>query len=343
MDLAQLQEWLMPLGIFAGSFFVGLIFEWIIIKTFIAMTKNTRWKWDDVIAESFSHAFIIWFMVVGVFIAKDMSPMDADTSLLVGKIAWAFALFMAVLVLSRLTYGFIRLATVSFAGSMPSGTLLPNTGRVLVLIVGIVFILNNFGFDIAMILGTLGIGGLAAALAFQDTLSNLFSGFQMLAARKVRTGDFIELGSGEIGYVTDISWRETTLRDFNNNLIIIPNSRVATSIVTNFNLPISDIYVEIVCGVGYDSDLRKVEEVTREVAEQTYREVFEEDPLGISFMYLEFGDSSINWKTKVLVKEFGSRMKFQHPFIINLHERYKQEGIDIPFPIRTVYQGNAGS
>jgi small-conductance mechanosensitive channel len=340
MDLESLQLWLIPAAIFIGSFFLGIIFEWIIIKTFVRMTRNTRWKWDDVIADSFRHAFVIWILMLGVVVAKEYAPVGDQTAQYIDRIATGFTLFMVVIVASRLAYGFIRLATNSFSGVMPSGTLLPNTARVLVIVVGVVFIMNNFGFDIAMLLGTLGIGGLAAALAFQDTLSNLFSGFQMLATRKVRTGDFIKLSGGEIGYVTDISWRETTLRDFNNNLIIIPNSVVASSIVTNYNLPMSDIYVELECGVSYSSDLEKVEEVTRDVAAETYKKVFQRDPDTISFFYLGFGDSAINFKLKVLVKAFGERMKMQHPLIINLHKRFNQEGIDIPFPIRTVYQYN---
>lgn len=342
MSFEFIEQWWLPVTIVVGSFFTGIIFEWIIIKAFKQFTKRTSWKWDDVIGAAFSHAFIIWIFMIGVTVAREISPLQPQTNTYIytGRIAWAISLFMAVLVLSRLAYGYIKLATESFNDTMPSGTLLPNTGRVIVMIVGVVFILNNFGFDIAMILGTLGIGGLAAALAFQDTLSNLFSGFQMLATRKVRTGDFIQLSSGEIGFVTDISWRETTLRDFNNNLIIIPNSAVATAVVTNFNLPINDIYVELECGVSYDSDLEKVEAVTREVAEQTYKDVFDSEPMGISFFYLNFGDSSINFKLKVLVAAFGERIKLQHPLIINLHKRFKQEGIDIPFPIRTLYHAN---
>jgi small-conductance mechanosensitive channel len=340
MSLEYWQQWILPISIIVGSFFVGLIFEWIIIKTFIRLTRNTRWKWDDVIAKSFQHAFIIWFLMIGITVAREFAPLSERVDLYTGKVTWAISLFVFVLVASRLAYGLIKIATDSLSGAMPSGTLLPNTARVVVMIVGIVFILNNFGFDIAMLLGTLGIGGLAAALAFQDTLSNLFSGFQMLASRKVRTGDFIELDNGKIGFVTDISWRETTLRDFNNNLIIVPNSTVSSSIVTNFNLPMNNIYVELTCGVSYDSDLEKVERVTREVAAETFRSLFEKDPEPITFFFMEFADSAITFKLKILVEEFGHRIKLKHPLMINLHKRFKQEGIDIPFPIRTLYHKN---
>ena len=94
-----------------------------------------------------------------------------------------------------------------------------------------------FEVDIRAILAALGVGGLAVALALQDTLSNLFAGFYVSVARQIRIGDFVKIDAGQSGYVQDIGWRSTTLRELGGSLIFIPNNKLAQSIVTNYHLP----------------------------------------------------------------------------------------------------------
>jgi small-conductance mechanosensitive channel len=337
INLEQLMPWLISAGIVLVSFIVGLIFEWVVIKSFIRLTRDTKWKWDDILAIAFKKMFMLWITIAGFYIATIYAPMSLEVEAVIFKVLGALATFVGVLVVARVVHGLILLGTSSFDSTLPSGSLIPNAARLVIIIVGIVFILSDLGIDIAPVIGALGIGGLAAALAFKDTLENLFSGFQLLATRKVRPGDYVQLGSGEIGFVTNISWRETTIRDFTNNLIIVPNSRVSQSIITNFNLPFNDIYVELTCGVSYDSDLELVEKIAVETAKDVYKEVMgKELEDGPSFFYLGFGDSAIDFKIKVLVPEFGDRMKIQHPLIKTLHKRFNEAGIVIPYPMRTI-------
>ena len=105
------------------------------------------------------------------------------------------------------------------------------------MILGGLILLNHFNVSITPILTALGVGGLAVALALQDTLSNLFGGFYVAVAGQVRLGDYIKLNTGEEGYVTDIGWRCTTLPGTANNMIIVPNAKLAQAIVTNYYLP----------------------------------------------------------------------------------------------------------
>lgn len=337
LNFEQIMIWAIPAAIVAGGLILGLVFEWIIIKSIIRFTKNTKTKWDDVLAASFKGAFVFWITAAASYSALVYAPLPPGWDQTVGNYIIALVTFFIILVLARFVHGAIKLSTANYFKNMPSSSLLPNIAKYVILVAGTAFILQGVGVPIGGVIAGLGIGGLAAALAFRDTLENFFSGIQLLVARKVRVGDFITIGSGETGYVTDISWRETTIRDFNNNLIIIPNAQLSSNIVTNYNLPIHDIFVELVCGVGYDSDLEHVERVVKEVGKEVYKEVIgEELPEGPSFMYLDFADSAINFKTKILVKQFGDRMKVKHPLIKALHKRFKEEGINIPFPIRTI-------
>ena len=122
-------------------------------------------------------------------------------------------------------------------------------------------------------LTALGVGGLAVALALQDTLSNLFGGFYVAVAGQVRLGDYIKLNTGEEGYVTDIGWRSTTIRALANNLIIVPNAKLAQAIVTNYYLPEKRMSTSFVVTVGYDCDTDAAEKVLAEVLQQAAGEI----------------------------------------------------------------------
>ena len=210
--------------------------------------------------------------------------------------------------------------------------------RIIVFIIGILIILHSLGISITPILTALGVGGLAVALALQDTLSNLFAGLHIILTRQIKPGDYIKLETGEEGYVVDITWRNTTIRELPNNYIIIPNLKLAQAIVKNHYLPDREISVTVQLGVSYDSDLEKVERVTIEVAKEVMMEV----PGGIPefqpfIRYHTFGDFSINFTVIMRCREFTDQYLIKHEFIKRLHKRYKDEGIIIPFPIRTVY------
>jgi len=123
-----------------------------------------------------------------------------------------------------------------------------------------------------------------------------------------------------------------------NNMIIVPNSKLATAIITNFNLPKGDLSVLVQVGVSYGSDLEQVERISIEVG----REVMTEFPGGVpefepTVRYQTFGDSSINFNVVLRAKAFADQYLIKHEYIKRLKRRFDSEGIEIPFPIRTVY------
>jgi small-conductance mechanosensitive channel len=337
VTLDQFLQWAVPASVIAGAFVIGLLFEWIVIKALTRVTRNTGWRWDDILAQAFSHAFIFWITITGAWFAVRMAPLHDELEGFLLRLLVATAKFIAVWVVARIVSGMVRLGMNGVEG-VPTSSLIPNAVKIVIILIGFIFFLGDLGYDIFPIIGALGIGGLAAALAFQDTLANLFSGFTILASHKVRAGDYIQLNTGETGFVTDINWRETTIRDFSNNLVIIPNAQITSNIITNFNLPQNDIFVELIIGVGYDSDLEQVERVVKETAREVYAAVIgmelTSDPV---FFYTAFADSAINFKLKVMVNRFEERMKVQHQLIKAIHRRFQLEGIEIPFPQRTVH------
>jgi small-conductance mechanosensitive channel len=209
--------------------------------------------------------------------------------------------------------------------------------RVIIIGLGVLVFLDSIGISITPLVASLGIGSLAVALALQDTLANLFAGIYMIAEKPIEPGHFIKLESGEQGYVTRVGWRSTHIRMLSDSMVVVPNSKLAGSVITNFSLPSDQILVTVDAGVAYGSDLRQVEQVTLEVVRDLMAQVE-----GVAHGYEPrirfhtFGDSSINFTVWLGARDFASGMAVRHEFIKRLHECYRRAGISMPFPTRTL-------
>jgi len=207
----------------------------------------------------------------------------------------------------------------------------------LIYIGGLLILLDYLGIAISPMIAGLGLSGLAVALALQPTLSNFFAGTQIVSDQMVRVGDYIELDSGAMGYVIDISWRSTRVRTTHNNLMIIPNARLVDSIITNYHSPNMELAVIVESGVSYSSDLAKVENIVLKLA----REIIEELPEAIKtrepwFGYDEFGDSNINFWVWLYAKDRLSAFRIKSELIKRIHARFAEEGITINYPARMI-------
>ena len=340
MDIKQeIIKWAIPIGIILLGVLIGFLVEVVIMRRLARLARRRgkkRWKGVAVLTKVLRRMPIIWFSLAGIDIASKFLQLSKENLDLIGKILLVVAIFSGVVMASRIAVGLIRLQAEKT--SMPSVSLFANLTKVLVFVLGGLIILQTLGISITPILTALGVGGLAVALALQDTLSNFFAGLYIIGTRLVVPGDYVQLDSGQEGYVTDVSWRNTTIRAMQNNMIIIPNGKLSSSILTNFNQPVQELGVRLQVGVHYDSDLEMVERVTKEVAQEVMQTV----PGGIPdseplVRFHTFGDSSINFTVIMKAGEFMDQFLVKHEFVKRLHRRYKKEGIEIPFPIRTLY------
>ncbi len=180
---------------------------------------------------------------------------------------------------------------------------------------------------------------MAVALALQETLANIFSGLHLILSKQLRLGDYIRLSTGEEGRVTDITWRFTTIVPASgSNMVVIPNQKIASSNITNFSMPALDMTISIPVGVAYDSDLDFVEKVTLEVANEVIARVDSEVKQPPLVRFTAFGESSIDFNVILHSSNFDHQFLLKHEFIKALTRRYREEGIDIPYPIRSIQQ-----
>ncbi len=337
-----LTQFLISLGVIAGGTLIGFLFEKLALKRMYYMVSRTRWNGDDILVHSLRHVVTIWFALASIYFVILRRDIDQTLAGLLKNVLLIALLVSIAMVLARIAAGFIRLYFNSVQG-LPSSSLILNIVRITIGVLFALIILQSLGIRITPLLGALGVGGLAVALALQETLANLFAGIIIILSKQLRPGDFVQLSSGEQGYVEDVTWRNTTIRSLPNNMVIVPNYLLSSSTVTNYYQPEQQMSVLINVGVSYESDLEHVEEVTVDVATRVMTEVEggipEEEPF---IRYNNFGDFSIDFTVIMQTNEVVNQYVIKHEFIKRLHRRYGEEGIEIPFPIRTI-QGMDGS
>ncbi|MDD4956408.1 MAG: mechanosensitive ion channel family protein [Candidatus Omnitrophica bacterium] len=339
-----------------GSIYVPVIyFLWITVfllvkKVFyikvVSVARKTKTKLDDVLLESLDTPLILLIFVSGIAFVENVFDFGGEGGDIIKFVDITFkatAVVAIILFLDRMFKGLIAIYSEKIPVLKTSKGVFSGLVRFLVIGIGVLILLDSFGISITPLLASLGIGSLAIALALQPTLENFFSGVQIVMDKPISLGQFIKLDTGEEGYVTKIGWRSTWIRMLPNNTVVIPNKVLVNSRVLNYYYPETELAVLVQVGVHYDSDLEQVEKVTIEVGRDVLRTVQGGVPEFEPFIrYHTFNDFSIDFSVILRAREFVDNYLIKHEFIKRLHKRYKEEGIVIPYPIRTL-DWNPGS
>jgi small-conductance mechanosensitive channel len=304
------------------------------------VTKKTKTELDDDLMVV-SRRPIYWgILVAGFYMAFRQLPILADyqkTMLLVTKLFVAL-LFIALFVGISDTM-FTWLNRNEKVDRKQKGFLhtIRKLVNALIYFMGLVFVLKLFGLEVSPLIASLGIGGLAIGLALQPTLSNYFSGLYVASDGFVKIGDYIELSDTLKGYVEKIGWRNTIIRMWNNNLVMIPNSKMAESNIINYDEPQNKMSFILFCGVAYDTDLKKAEKIALEVAQKMQkRKKFGMEDYTPVVRFYEFADSNINFKLIMQAKNRLSHYEMMHESMKALKASFDKAKITISFPMRTV-------
>jgi len=337
VSMKKVFEMVLPPVVVTVTLVFGYIVRKIIFERLAKWSKNTGIQLGDIIISAIKGPLIIWVLMLGIYFALAVSQLSERVVGVANKTLLALGIFSVTLVLANLSVRLIKIHSGKLEVALPVTSLTQNIARVVVFVIGILIILNSLDISITPILATLGVGGLAVALALQDTFSNFFAGFHIIAARQIKVGDYVKLDTGEEGYVVDITWRTTKIKMLPNNVVLIPNEKLTKAIVINYYMPDKEMAVLVNVGVHYNSDLEKVEKVTCEVAKEVMKTVAggvpDFQPL---VRFNTFGDSSIGFTVILRAKEYVDQYLIKHEFIKRLHHRYAKEGIIIPYPIRAI-------
>ncbi|WP_430411751.1 mechanosensitive ion channel family protein [Kordia sp.] len=242
--------------------------------------------------------------------------------------------------LSRLVYS----TTIKLIGSRIKqrsvSKLIARVVAVFTVLLGLFLALSvlNLGQSISGLLTGAGISGIVIGLALQGTLSNTISGVVLSFRKNIRLGNWIET-NGYAGEVIDIALNYVVLKEADNNMVIIPNKMIIENPFKNYSLT-TRMRVMVECGVGYESDLEAVEKLTKNVIADSFEQI--QSTENVEFYYTEFGGSSINFLCRFWIDAENSleKLKAKSKAIMKIRQAFAAEGINIPFPIRTLQLDN---
>ncbi|MFH1236831.1 MAG: mechanosensitive ion channel family protein [Candidatus Aenigmatarchaeota archaeon] len=334
-------EYFAAAAIVVISFVVAWAINYILKNYVKRLTAKTATDLDDNLLKAVTKPIYLLSISVGLYFAVDKLTAVDPYSDVVNMIFLVLCVFAAAYLVARILSVFVTHALHVQKRFEKTPQLISKIVSVFVFLVAGLIIMGYYKIEITPLVATLGVGGIAVGLALQDTLSNFFAGLHILTDKPVNVGDVVEIENGTIrGTVEDISWRSTRIKTWNNNIVVVPNAKLAGSIMTNHSMPEQSHVFSVDCGVGYGSDLKHVEKTTLDVAKKVQQTV----PGAVknyepSIMFKEFGDSNINFFVMLSSDKFGSKFPVRHEFIKALKERYDKEGIEISWPIRKVYYG----
>jgi len=332
-----LDLWLSPILIIFAAVIFGVVFKKFIHTKLKRFTELSDWEGDDILLESIESQIVLWSFLFSLFLVFKDLPISSEYSdyiLIIIKIILIASITHA---LAKLILGLFNLWSNKQSGGFPSTTIFTNIVKITIYVIGLLIILDSVNISIAPMLTALGVGGLAVSLALKDTLSDVFAGLHILLSKKVQPGDFVSLDSGEMGYIQNITWRNTKMLERTNNILHIPNTKLSSAIVKNYDSGDPSFSVKVFMGVDYNSDLENVEKITMEVANQLHQTMEETNKLSKpSFKFRGFGESSIDFAIYFRGNKYGDQNPIIHQFIKKIHRRFKEENIQIPFPVRTI-------
>ena len=328
---SDVTTYLVPAAAALGGYALGLLLRRTVLPHLSGLAKRTPWKWDDVLVHALRGPVVLWCTLGGLYGALELLRLPPAAERLLGQTLLVVAILSVTWAATRFTVQALR------ESALPSVSLIANVAAAGIWVLGALVVLERLGISITPIVTALGVGGLAVALALQDTLANLFAGIRILAARQVRPGDYIRLESGDEGTVQDITWAQTTIRQPLGHLVIVPNAKLAGAITANYNLPDAEELVPVKVGVAHGSDLAAVERVTLEVAREAQREApgaaRAHEPV---LRFHTAGESAMEFNVILKTTHFDSRGPLVSEFLKRLDARYREEGIAFAEAVRVV-------
>ena len=300
----------------------------------------TATELDNRILKRITPSISLLLTFLGVYLAFKTLPLHEKIfrllsgGLFVANVVIICVLLYRVLHEILLWYGERRHEGESGAFSRQMAPLVEKVTMLFIISVALMVVLKHFHYDIMSLITALGIGSLAIGMAAKDTLAHVISGFTLMVDRPFRIGDRIQLVGGQVGDVQDIGLRSTKIKTLDNQLLIIPNSDLCNTMLTNQAFPDNRIKGRITIGVGYGSDVEEVKRLLVAIALETDDVLHE--PLPEAF-FVSFGDSALQMSLFFWVEDYGGLFSTTDKINSRIIQRFREHGIEIPFPIRTVH------
>ena len=325
-----LVDFALSVGFLVGGILLAGVINRLVRSQIHRGMKSGEHGWAELLAGAIGNMPGVLIVVFGAHLALLNWPLDVrmETKRAALQILFVIAALSVTFSASRTAVFLMQRYAANAPGILPTTSIFSNLIKLVVVLLGILIILQSLGISITPILTALGVGGLAVALALQDTLSNLFSGFQIIASRQFAAGDFIRLSTGEEGRVADIAWRNTTIQTLQQFAVVVPNSKLAQSIVTNFGQHDAVYNLQIPFSVAYGSDLERAEATIKAVGSETLNAVNGGDKdFEPVVRFQNFSDMGIQAQVTLRVMAYTDQYAVRHDFIKRLDSHLRTDDL----------------
>jgi len=319
------------------------LFVKILEKIFLRLAKKTKTTVDDEIITAIQNPISILILLVGlkIFFTELWSAYSFEKYINFTLESMIIVVFIVTIV--RVVNIIIQGWGLVWAKRTKSHLddqllkLLHQVATVIVYVLGFLWVLAVWGVAITPLLAGLGIGGLAIAFALQPTLANIFGGISLILDKAIKVGDIVRLDSGESGKIYDVGLRSTRIKTWKNEILIVPNSKLVNSSVTNYNQPDQTIRVEIDFSVAYGSNIDKVKKLAMNCLKGEKSILKEPGPF---CWFMKMADSGLEYTLKFYIDDISNRWPTQQSVITKLYNGLNKAKISIPFPQREVWVHN---
>ncbi|HVT46256.1 MAG TPA: mechanosensitive ion channel family protein [Vicinamibacterales bacterium] len=321
----------------AAAYGVGHLVKVILDARLRPLAARTPEDWDDALVRAITRRVPFWSLLVGIYLALPSWPLADEPHRIAVRILSGLGVLSVTMALASVASRLVAAYGPRASPGAPVSALSQNVVRIVILALGALVIIRSFGYDITPWLTALGVGGLAVALALQDPLSNLFAGIFIAIAADVRIGDYVRLDSGAEGYIADLTWRSTRLRQLGDNLVIVPNAKIAQAVVTNFSRPSRDMGIGVEVTLDPTVDLDVAEKTALRVAGEVMSSVAGGVPAAEpSVRFQTFTDTGVRMAVGVRVRAFADQFLVKHELVKHLHAAFTREGVSIAVTTRPV-------
>lgn len=334
-----IQKIIVPVVTGIGAMVALYVIRAMIAKVLRTWAKQAESRMDEIIIDTLKFPSLFWCIAIGLYIGVALSDLAERYVSNINRTVHVVIILSATIAVSNLLGKIFRNYIGRTNFPIPATGLAYGVLKGTILIVGFLIALSYLGVSIAPLITAMGVGGLALALALQDTLSNLFAGMHILMEKAIRVGDFIRLETGQEGYVEDITWRTTRIRMLPNNIVVIPNNKLSQSVVTNYFLPEKRMSLSVPVSVSAASDPERVEDLLVREAKKAVGEVdgLLADPEPSVRLIPGLGQGTFDFTLTCQVREFIDQFPVQHELRKRILRRFREEGIETGPAQKAVY------
>ncbi|MGQ9571028.1 MAG: DUF5752 family protein [Thermodesulfovibrionales bacterium] len=228
-----------PTIVFLAFFVVAIKARKAVYNYLESLFAKIKWEGSQIFLQGISAPFFQWCLILGAYTAIQLSTLSPYWKALVGRILGSIFVISLILTIISLSERLVQLY-LNRLKELPlvPTTLIINIMRITFIVVGVLILLDIWGVTTTPLILLLTIGLLVVIIASRDEILNIFSGFELARAKLIRIGDYVELDSGEEGYVADITWRNIQIKATDDRIILVPNSKLTRTTVTTYRKPL---------------------------------------------------------------------------------------------------------